>query len=813
MEGGPDWTNTLLIVTSDHSNSYMRNREWLSAGDLPLQVAGGTAGGYGTLPVYPDDQVTYQSGSHTNELVTLWARGAGAELFAKYANTWYAQDNTVDNTQIYEVMLEAAQEMGIGHIILFIGDGMNIEHEIAASRYLYGVDMGLAWHNWRNLADGWGGYASTWDVSTYNVYSGLQGQPAYDPGAFDPLLGYDPMRGGSAPYSAQPAFAELKVSPTSLFVELDPGAMVTEPITVTKTGSANVTWTAVETPSASWLSATPDSGTLAYDGSADLEVTLDASGLAAGFYRASLTLNNPYLDATVPTVLKTRATGATPAASGAIQLSLLGSYRPGVEGASEIVTYDPANHYLYVTNGAASALDVLSIADIRTVPTPTLVSSIDLSAYGAGPTSVDYHDGLIAVAVPAATGTDDGVVVFMQDSTVVTVTVGALPDMVIFTPDGSKLLVANEGEPSDDYTVDPAGTVSIIDVTGGIGDIGQADVTTLGFTAFNAPAVIDPAIRIYGPNASVAQDLEPEYIAVSPDSTSAWVTLQENNALAVIDLQAMAVTDLVALGTKDWSALGLDTSDRDSAINLTNWEVLGLFQPDGIAAYSADGTTYLVTANEGDARDYDGYSEKARIKDLTLDPARYPQAYAAAIQADAALGRLKTTTATDADDTNLYTFGGRSFSIWNGTTGALVYDSGADLERITAARTPDLFNANDGDPAEVDTRSDDKGPEAESVALGQIGGQTYAFIGLERSGGGVMVYDVTDPQAPVFVDYVPQAAGDISPEGLKFVPAGDSPTHKALLIMAHEATGSTSVYEISPSGAPMYFTFLPIVLR
>jgi hypothetical protein len=392
----------------------------------------------------------------------------------------------------------------------------------------------------------------------------------------------------------------------------------------------------------------------------------------------------------------------------------------------------------------------------------------------------------------------------------VSVTVGALPDMLTFTPDGSKLLVANEGEPNDAYDVDPEGTVSVIDVTGGITGTTQADVTQLDFTAFNSTLLLDPAIRIYGPNATVAQDLEPEYIAVSGDSTMAWVTLQENNALAVVDLTTPEITDLVALGTKDWSALTLDASDRDGGINLTNWEVQGLYEPDGIAAYSMGGTTYLVTANEGDTRDYDGYSEEARIKDLDLDPGLYPAAYADAIQANETLGRLKTTTAVAESDNTLYTLGGRSFSIWNGATGAQVYDSGADFEQIVAAQVPDLFNADDGDPAEVDTRSDDKGPEAESVVLGVIGGHTYAFIGLERSAGGVMIYDVTNPLAPAFVRYMPNAEGDISPEGLKFVSAAESPTGNPLLIMAHEVTGSTTVYEI---GEAEYSIYLPLILR
>ncbi|MFZ6028890.1 MAG: choice-of-anchor I family protein [Chloroflexota bacterium] len=806
--GGPSWADTLIIVTSDHSNSYMRNRQWLGAGDLPEQVWVAADGEW----QYPGGEITYQSTGHTNELVSLWARGMGAERFAAYAGSWYANDNIVDNTQIYQVMLAAAEDLGVKHIVLFVGDGMNIEHEIAASRYLYGVDQGLAWHDWRNLNDGWGGYASTWDVTTYNVYASLAGAPAYDANTFDPLVGYDPMQGGSAPFRLQPSHADLEAWPQSLYIELESGNALTETVTVTKTGSSNVTWQWLEDPTVDWLAADPAGGVIAYDGAVELPVQVNAAGLEAGFYRTNLTFNNPFGDIVIPVVLKVRSSGETPTASNAITLNLLGSYRPGIKGASEIVTFDPENDLLYVTNGISSTLDVLRITGIATVFTPTLVASIDLSPYGAGVTSVAYHDGLIAAAVPANPKTDNGVVVLMQDGVMISVTVGALPDMLTFTPDGSKLLVANEGEPNDDYDIDPEGSISVIDVTGGISGTAQSDVTQLGFTAFNTPAAIDPRIRIYGPHASVAQDLEPEYIAVSADSTMAWVTLQENNALAVVDLTEMTITDLVALGTKDWSALGLDASDRDDAINITNWEVLGLYEPDGIAAYTVLSTTYLVTANEGDARDYNGFSEEARIKDLSLDPERYPTAYADTIQSNAALGRLKTTTVTAAGDSNLYTFGGRSFSIWNGTDGELVYDSGADFERIIAAQHPNLFNADSGESEAVDTRSDDKGPEAESIALGTLDGHTYAFIGLERSAGGVMVYDITNPQAPTFVCYIPSAAGDISPEGIKFIPAAQSPTGTPLLVLAHELTGSTTIYEISVEQTD-YQVFLPLVRK
>jgi hypothetical protein len=307
----------------------------------------------------------------------------------------------------------------------------------------------------------------------------------------------------------------------------------------------------------------------------------------------------------------------------------------------------------------------------------------------------------------------------------------------------------------------------------------------------------------------VAQDLEPEYIAVSPDGQVAYVTCQENNAIVVIDIAKAKALDILPLGYKDWSQSKLDASDKDDAINIQAWPVFGMYEPDAIAAYDVAGITYLVTANEGDSRDYDGFSEEARVSDLLLDPTAFPTA--ADLQKKGKLGRLNVTTTLgdydgDGDFDALYTLGGRSFSIWQVAGGLTqVYDSGDDLEQITAVAFPDDFNSDNAENDSFDNRSDNKGPEPEGVTLGVMGGKTYAFIGLERIGG-VMVYDVTDPFAPVFEDYLntrdfsgdPAAgtAGDLGPEGLEFVPAAASPTGKPLLIVAYEVSGSVAIFEI-----------------
>jgi hypothetical protein len=298
-------------------------------------------------------------------------------------------------------------------------------------------------------------------------------------------------------------------------------------------------------------------------------------------------------------------------------------------------------------------------------------------------------------------------------------------------------------------------------------------------------------------------DLEPEYLTVSHDSRTAWVTLQENNAVAVLDIEARRFTSLVALGFKDHALAGnaLDPSDRDGGIRIANWPVLGMYQPDAIAALEYQGQTFFLTANEGDSRP----SEETRVADVTLDFTRFPNALS--LQNPANLGRLRITnlrgdTDGDGDFDELYAFGGRSFSIWS-PSGELVFDSGDSFAGITAASVPGIFNSNGDSAASFDTRSDDKGSEPEGLVLGKVFGRTHAFIGLERVGG-IMVFDVTNPFQPAFVRYVnnhvpgaPIALGDVSPEGLLFIKAEDSPSGKPLLVASHEISGTLTVFEIS----------------
>ncbi len=532
-----------------------------------------------------------------------------------------------------------------------------------------------------------------------------------------------------------------------------------------------------------------------------------------------------------------------------INLSKIGTFTG--DGA-EIVAHDPTTQRLFVTTG-----DTVEILDVSDPTKPTKFGEIDITSIGGGVNSVAVKNGIVAVAIEAKTPQDPGLVAFYNTDGVFqrSVVVGALPDMLTFTPDGTKILVANEGEPNEDYTVDPEGSISIIDISGGVAALDQTKVKTANFRAFNSQkqALIDKGVRIFGPGATVAQDLEPEYIAVSPDGTKAFVTLQENNAIAVVDLATSTVTDVLPLGYKDHSLAGngFDASDRDvngtngggGKINIQNWPVFGMYQPDSISSFQVAGKTYYLTANEGDARirpdgdieddqgnvileDGSVFNEETRINDVDveLDPTVFPNA--ATLKNNANLGRLTITntrgdTDGDGDYDELYAYGARSFSIWD-DQGNLVFDSGDQLERITAKQTETLFNADfddevldangnldfsDTSPSfKKDNRSDNKGPEPEAVTVGVINGKTYGFIGLERAGGGVMVYDLSDPTEPEFIQYI-RTEGDISPEGFKFISGAESPNGNPMLAVANEVSGTTTLYNIDVPPTVTNYTF------
>lgn len=461
----------------------------------------------------------------------------------------------------------------------------------------------------------------------------------------------------------------------------------------------------------------------------------------------------------------------------------------GNKGAAEISAYDAATKRLFVVNNSAGvvneqAANFIDVVDISNPAAPQKIHSISLEPYGGAVNSLSAFAGNIAAAIQASTKTDNGKVVVFNTSDykeVRSITVGALPDMITYTPDGRYILTANEGEPTtEDYSVDPEGSISVISVKDNYA------VTTVNFASFagKRAALEAKGFRIFGKANDFVKDIEPEYIAVSSDSKTAWITLQENNGIAKMDIASKTITDIFPLGFKDYNLAGneIDVSDEDGQTALKQWPVKGVYMPDGIAVMEAGGIPYLFTANEGDAREWGSFIEPVRIKDVRLDATAFPDA--AALQAKAALGRLNITQFLgdkdgDGDYDALYSFGARSFSVWNGLTGAQVYDSKNELDRkVMEAGVYD------------DKRSDDKSIEPEGMAIGKIGKTPVAFVGMERVDA-VAVYDISNPQQPKFLQLL--KVGD-APEGVMIIAAKDSPGKRSLLVVSSEDDGVIKLF-------------------
>ncbi|MDJ0862819.1 MAG: choice-of-anchor I family protein [Gammaproteobacteria bacterium] len=396
--------------------------------------------------------------------------------------------------------------------------------------------------------------------------------------------------------------------------------------------------------------------------------------------------------------------------------------------------------------------------------------------------------------------------------------VGIDPDAIAFSPDGRKLVVANTatGEEGDD----PKGSVSIVTVERAADGQVTTDVRQIGFERFDGQAaqLRREGVRIYTPGSTVAQDLEPESVAITPDGATAYVGFVRNNAFATVDLTRETVVDIHGLGTRDFNVAGqgIDASDQDGGIAIRPWPVRGYFAPDGIGVLPAGDALHVVTANEGDPRDF----EDARVGELALDSTAFPNF--ANLQRPENLGRLRITRVEgdpdgDGDYDQLYTLGTRSFAIWS-SDGRLVFDSGDDFEQKTAEAVPTFFNTPD-DANRFDGRSPDRGPEPEPLAIGSVGDRWYAFVGFERIGG-IIAYDVTEPTAPRFAFYLnnrdftvdpvavcqrdtvktPECAavGDLEPEALRFIPAEQSPNGAALLVVTHEQTDSVLLLQLDP---------------
>ena len=496
-------------------------------------------------------------------------------------------------------------------------------------------------------------------------------------------------------------------------------------------------------------------------------------------------------------------------------------------GVMEIVAYNKANGHAYAVNGQDGVLASIDIAGGDTellsvdIDVKALVSDSDFTYGDMTSVAVSPDGSLIATALQDADYDEEGrIALFSSDSDgsielLKVYEAGIQPDMVTFSPDGRYVLTADEGEPREGYGEDdPEGSVTVVSLEDDI-------VSVIGFEAFDNPlarkALADKGI-IMQKGTVPSEDFEPEYIAVG--NNKAYITLQEANAVAVLDLDSMLFTGIYTVGLEDYSIVPVDIDKKDDAYNPRTYETLrGIRMPDGIAYFSVDGNDYIVTANEGDAREWGDYlnEDERDFGDGDVSPTGAITAENAGL--DGKVVFLASDDYDGLDDCIDYLYGGRTMTIFRVDDNGLeeVFTTADDTERITYSYLPEYYNASN-DNAVLDDRSGKKGPEAEAVTVGEVNGRIYAFLALERTGG-IMVYYVTEPENSKYVNYINTrdftsivsgseiyedgeldkwvTGGDVAPEGLAFASAEDSPTGEALLIAAFEVSGTVAVYTLN----------------
>ena len=505
-----------------------------------------------------------------------------------------------------------------------------------------------------------------------------------------------------------------------------------------------------------------------------------------------------------------------------VKAKLIARYNAGAQsadgGSAEITAYNPVNRFAYSVNGVKGTLDCI---DMRNLENGTTVAALTGTSLKAAKLAEDTESGFaygditsvavspdgktLAVAMQDADYTKPGRVLFFDchadgslkyNGAAVT---GVQPDMVVFGADGNTVLTADEGEPRHGYTapdaVDPKGSVTVIDAH-------TKKSVTVTFDTFDAKR--DALVRagiVLKKGTAPSVDLEPEYIAVS--GNTAYVALQEANAVAVLNIQTKQFENIFSLGFEDHSKVAIDLNKSDGVYDPKTYEKLkGIRMPDGISVATIGGQTYLLTANEGDSRAWPAGVE------TDVNEIKEKASPVNGIKPGGKVTWFDVSQYDGLEPGTDYIFGGRSVTMFKVTENGLeeVFDSGSDFERITAEVLPAYFNCSN-DTVEAEDRSGKKGPEPENVTVGTVNGHTYAFVGLERIGG-VMIYDITDPAAVTFKNYFnsrnysADIYDDVSPEGVLFVAADQNSSGAPLVIASNEVSGTVSVTALDIVASP-----------
>lgn len=539
------------------------------------------------------------------------------------------------------------------------------------------------------------------------------------------------------------------------------------------------------------------------------------------------------------------------------QLTFLSGTQLPNSGGEIVSYYEPTSSVLSTFSDATAqgvrihtiapdgSLSLSQTVNLTATFNPQAQTVFSLTSVKADPLGRDFG---VATLVPSDRGNTVGKAVFFQLSTgtvLNSVDVGYHPDSVTMTPDGTRVVVANEGEFISTVATQREGSISVIGLPGVINPATLQGAALTATTADFSAANLGPGVTLNNlrnnrvsnsptPGAALPVDIEPEFAATS--NTKAYVTLQENNAVGVFDFASGkwekihnlgVIQQTVDVSDRDGAALALPSANDRPAINISSVRT-GAPMPDAIALYSQGGNVYFGTANEGDARPDDGDQVRS--------------------------GRLNVTSTgfgaftKEGTYTEGVMFGTRSVSLWNAETGDLLGDTGSTLETQISTLDKPTFGMNgnarfgfSGTPlnnytsgyytslnaggavtgSNSDTRSDDKGPEGESIAFGPIEGREFMFTAMERQGG-IFMFDVTDPTNPLFTSYLnltqpADALGQsfLSPESLTFIPRSDSPTGQYLLLVGFENPvnpfGAFAVLSV-PEASDLALPFVSLIL-
>ena len=521
-------------------------------------------------------------------------------------------------------------------------------------------------------------------------------------------------------------------------------------------------------------------------------------------------------------------------------------------GSGEVVSFSPTQDTLAVTDNSAGGVrlyrhNTTAFANHATVDVAAWftanpvggfvysdVTSVALSTDGSGigvaaainGSTVNVGGTNYTTSIPQL-----GRLVFFNLETgavIGSVAAGYHPDMVAIK--NGKVAVANEAQHAwagsgavniaTFDSVQQPGSVTVADLAGLDSSTLAAALATLPVTTtdFSGVSGLISGLRDHTsfeiPANTKAKyfHIEPEYIAFSPDNTQLFVGLQENNAIAVLDLATNTWLNITGLGQQ---AITIDASDDDDLFDVTN-ACFGLPMPDSLATWTAAGNTYIITANEGDARVDDGDIQRLSAANTTyglaagFTPSVVNNDFGRLnILRDQSLnGPVLPTTSPNSDINKIVSMGTRGLSLWKKEAdNSVSFVSHLPLESELFARDPQRHNANNGGlKTAFDSRSDDKGPEPEAVAVTTLaGGTVIAVAGLERQNG-VIVVDITNPASPQVLRYINDSGqGLISPETVTIIDAPNSPTGTVLAVVGYEGiidsnvAGGVGVYEINPA--------------